>query len=214
MARSPCHFPQASTPSPQITHVLALSSALSHWKVYVNGSQTLHLTFFLGWESDTDPGLIDYTREIVASFVPPRLVTSLAILNGELRREDRIALFMDLPSLTHLAITSPDSLLDGEALSMVDRPGPEGEVLCLSLEHLFFSWVHTSDRLRVQRLPHPDAGVPSGRGHSPELPHSHGQREEDYPKTWRPYGAASSHAFCRTVASLLVRRGVYVGRPL
>ena len=119
---------------------------------------------------------MDYTREVMVSFAPPRLVTSLAILGGELGREDRIALLADLPHLTRLAITGPDGWLDGNVLLMVGRPGPEGEVLCPSLEYLFFSWVHISDRLRVQRLPHPDAGMPSGRGHSPELPHSHGQR--------------------------------------
>ena len=126
---------------------------------------------------------MDYTREVMVSFAPPRLVTSLAILGGELgRAQDRITLLADLPYLTRLAITGPDGRLDGEVLSMVDWSGPEGEVLCPSLEHLSFSWVHTSgrlaraqDRLRAQELPQPDASMPSAHGPSPELPLLHGQ---------------------------------------
>ncbi|KAI1792305.1 hypothetical protein LXA43DRAFT_353080 [Ganoderma leucocontextum] len=196
------------------------SSAVSHWETHVNGAQTLRLTVFRDWESRTDAGLMEYTREVMALFAPPRLVTSLTVSGGELAREDRAALLADLPHLTRLATTGPDGRLDGEVLSMLCEPGPEGEMLCPALEHLSFSWVHTSDRqvawaqdrLRAQRRPHPDLRLATI---GPE-PHLHGQRgTPDDPKTWKPYGAAASHAFCRTVASFnLARSAAHSSRPL
>ena len=225
-------FPSSLNTTPtdnaDVSLVLKLeSSAMAHWETYVNGSQTLRLTVFRDWESRVDAGLMDYTREVMALFAPPRLITSLTISGSELGPEDRVALLADLPHLTRLAVTGPDGRLDGEVLSTLAKPGPEGELLCPSLEHLSFSWLHTSDRLacaqehlRAQRLPRPsppaDVRLPSPSNTGGTAFHLHGQRGTDDPKTWKPYSAAASHAFCQTVAAFLARRVALrlSGRPL
>ncbi|KAM5543947.1 hypothetical protein V8D89_002564 [Ganoderma adspersum] len=201
------------------------SSAMAHWETYVNGSQTLRLTVFRDWESRADACLMDYTREVMALFAPPRLITSLFISGSQLGPEDRVALLADLPHLTRLGFTGPDGRLDGEVLPMLAESGPEGELLCASLEHLSFSWLHTSDRLawvqdrlRAQRLPRPspsaDVRLPSPSNTVGTAFHLHGQRGMDDPKNWKPYSAAASHAFCQTVAAFLARRAAHSGRPL
>ncbi|PIL27000.1 hypothetical protein GSI_10139 [Ganoderma sinense ZZ0214-1] len=234
----PPHLATLPADDARVSLVLKLdSSAMSHWEVYVDGSQTLRLTVFRDrdperdqWESHPSASarVMAYTREVFALFAPPRLLTALAISGAELLGpQDRVTLLVDLSRLTRLRITGPDGRLDGEVLAMLAARG--SELLCPALEHLSFSWLHTSDRLAWTQCHLRGWGqqVP------PPQPHCMGSADPDVrldgqrravtltgdPKTWRPYGAEASHAFCEAVASFLARRAAVAeahagGRPL